>query len=78
MKYSLRVAQVRAFVQLAGLALAALPFQLLQRRHRRVAKDALKTQAAIFFPTRSGATGKRFTILDEGGGLQAGFELDHG
>ena len=29
MKYSLRVAQVRAFVQLAGLALAALPFQLL-------------------------------------------------
>ena len=28
-----------------------LPFQLLQRRHRRVAEDALKTQAAIFFPT---------------------------
>ena len=56
----------------------ALPFQLLKRRHRRVAKDALKTQAAIFFPTRSGATGKRFAILGEGGGLQAGFELDHG
>ena len=56
----------------------ALPFQLLKRRHRRVAKDALKTQAAIFFPARFGATGKRFTILDEGGGLQAGFELDHG
>jgi hypothetical protein len=55
-----------------------LPFQLLKRRHRWVAKDTLKTQAAIFFRTRSGAPRKRFAIFDEGGGLQAGFELDHG
>ena len=57
---------------------APLPFDLLERRDRRVAKNALETQGRIFLIRHATfARSARFSVFVQRRGCDSGFELNH-